>query len=501
MQRFQASRLGDMAALISGLLLTLAFAPFGLFPLAVLAPALLLALCYTETNKRAFWRAYLFGLSFFGSGVYWVYISIHTYGSASYLVSCGITVGFVFLLALFPAMAFYFLNRAFPQWNTSKILCAFPAMWVTFEWIRSWIFTGFPWLLVGYSQTNSPLKGYAPILGVYSVSYAVILTSALCVFAVLHKHNPVFLRRSLIAISSIWLIGAGFCFIPWTHADDTPVKVSLVQGNIAQDMKWSPDQIQPTLDTYLDLTKPHLDSQIIVWPEGAIPISAQTAAEFLDKIGDVVKQHHGSLITGIPVRSYDPDGYYNALITRGDGSGDYYKRVLVPFGEYIPMQAMLRNFLARYITIPMTDFLSGPRKPTLLHAGNTLISATICFEIAFPELALTKNKDVGLLLTVSDDAWFDHSIAQAQHLQTARMRAIEMRRPLLFVSNNGITAIVTPEGKIQASIPAYTADVLTAEVQPRTGLTPWQRLPMEPLLFLLGFLLYFTFRNQKKTVS
>lgn len=496
---FTVGYLGDITALIIGALLTLAFAPYDIFPIGILSPALLLALWLHVSPKRAFFRGWLYGLGLFGTGVHWVFISIHTYGHASLFLSSFITSGFIIILALFPAMTGYLLNRYFPTNNNTKILCAFPAIWVLLEWSRSWLFTGFPWLSLGDSQLNSPLKGYAPILSMYSVSLVALISSALLINGLLklqHKQRKIAYYQ-FFTLALLWFIGGTLSVISWTKPLGAPIQVSLVQGNIPQELKWSPDNIQPTLDHYESLSKPlWKNSKIIIWPEGAIPITLQDATEFVDKLDDLGKLNHSTLITGIPVKVPETSGYYNAVIAVGEGTGIYLKRRLVPFGEYMPLGLLHKLFTS--LDIPMSDFVPSTIPPKALDINGTKISVFICYEITYVEQVLrSTSPDTGIILTVSNDAWFGHSVAQAQHLQAAAMRALEMGRPVLFVSNDGITAIIGPDGKIQASAPPYQTTVLTDKVQPMTGQTPWQKMRLDPLLVILIGMLFTAIKSRK----
>ncbi|MHB1949218.1 MAG: apolipoprotein N-acyltransferase [Gammaproteobacteria bacterium] len=486
-------------ALVAGALLTLAFAPFHLFPLAIISPAILLSIWLKSSTRQAFWRGWLFGVGLFTTGVYWIYISVHTFGNASAFFAILVTGALIGILALFPAMNGYFLNRFFPNNNTTKILCAFPAIWVLLEWLRTWIFSGFPWLFIGTSQIISPLKGYAPIFSVYGVSLAALLSSALLVNTVIefkrsHQRHAYF---NLAGLALIWIVGGCLSTIAWTQPTDKQIKVSLVQGNIAQDLKWSPEHVQPTLDRYVELTQPHWDSQIIVWPESAIPVPFQTAADFLNSMAYKAKEHQSTFITGIPMKAPKSESYYNSVIALGNGGGVYAKRLLVPFGEYIPMRSSLGHILD-LLHVPMSDFIpnTDPMRP--IEANGVKIATFICYEIAYPEQVLLRDGNIDLILTVSNDAWFGHSIAQSQHLEMAQMRALEMGRPVLFASNDGITAIINARGKIQARAPQYQSYVLTGEVQTVKGKTPWQTIAMDPILMILVGLLIVAIVRRKQ---
>lgn len=500
-QTFFTTRLAkNSGALVSGALMTFAFAPLQLYPLAVLLPAILLALWFGQTPRQAFWYGWLFGLGMFSTSIYWVFISIYVYGAAPLLLAAFFTALLIAYMALFPALTGYCLNRFFPNKNSVRLICAFPALWVFFEWARSLIFTGFPWLLLGYSQINSPLRGYAAVFSVYGVSLAVLMSSGLLIKIILHlrQKNLIPSGLSLVAGLVLWGLGSGLAHILWTTPFGPPVQVSLVQGNIPQQLKWSPETIQPTLAEYSKLTEPHWSSNIIVWPESAIPISLQEAEPFLNDINKKAILHHTTFITGIPVLRPNDGGYYNAVIALGDGSGYYLKHRLVPFGEYVPLRNLFHTLLD-VLHIPMSDFIAARGPIQLLEAGKLKFAAFICYEIAYPELVLYRGAELNLLLTVSNDAWFGHSIAQAQHLEIAQMRALEMNRPLLFVSNNGITATITPFGKIQAAAPPFQATVLTTKVQPMQGKTPWQRTHMDPLLIILTGLIFLAFRKRRST--
>lgn len=487
----------DSLALLAGASLTLAFAPFSFFPIAILAPLLLLTTWQDATPKRAFWRGWLFGAGLFATGVYWIFISVHNFGNASAFFAALITSAFIAVLALFPALNGYLLNRYFPYNNYTRTLCAFPAIWILLEWVRSWLFSGFPWLLLGYSQINSPLRGYAPVLGVYGISLAILASSALLWNAIVKFRQGQYkqLYINLLSFVSIWFVGFILHFIPWTHATGKSVSVSLVQGNIAQSLKWSAEQIQPTLDTYKKLTETHWDSQIIVWPESAIPVPMHAMTDFFGPLSQQAKEHNTTLIAGVPIKAAN-DGYYNAVITLGAGTGVYTKHRLVPFGEFIPLKKYIGGLLD-LLNVPMSDFIASSDKAEPLLAGDLKIATFICYEIAFPEQVLSYGNNIDLILTVSNDAWFGQSIAQAQHVEMAQMRALEIGRPVLFVANDGITAVIDAAGKIQSAAPQYQTYVLTDKVKLTTGKTPWQYLALDPVLLTVLMLLFVAVKRHK----
>jgi apolipoprotein N-acyltransferase len=492
MMRVIKTRLVHLVAILLGISLVFAFAPFDIYPLAVLAPAGLLALIMHTSPSRAGRIGFSFGLGMFSAGVYWVFISIHEFGDVPSIVAGLITACLIAILALFPAITCYLTNRYYPENTPTKLTLAFPAIWLISEWLRSLVGCGFPWLFLGYSQTHSPLKGFAPIFSVYGVSLAVLVCSGLLVnMLTQYKHkNYRSLYTSLFGLISIWTIGFLLALIPWTNPTGKPMTVSLVQGNIPQSVKWSPEHIDLSFDRYTQLTEPLWGkSDIIVWPEAAIPMALQESTDFIDALDIKASKSRSHLILGIPIQSTDGKEYYNAVITLGDNKSAYLKRRLVPFGEYIPFQS-LASHVFNFLHVPLPNMQSGKRYQTPLQVGNVKINTSICFEITFPELVHMRDSTIGMLLTVTNDAWFGHSIAQAQHLQMAEMRAIELGRPLIFASNDGISAIIGPTGKIEAAAPTHVPFVLTSNVQPTSGVTPWMTNGMDPILVILFCFLF-----------
>lgn len=499
---FKNSLIGSGLALLGGVLLTFAFAPFSIYPLAVISPALLLFLILDRTPKEALLRGWLYGVGLFGSGVYWVFISIHTFGDTSVFLATFITCIFIALLAFYPGFTCYLFNRYFPQDNKCKLIFAFPAVWVIIEWVRNWLFTGFPWLMLGTSQVNSPLKGYAPILSVYGISLILVVCSGLLVDGLLQlkqkNYKNVFANAAIFVM--LWIGGFILTFIPWTKSVDDPIQVSLIQGNIPQNIHWSYDDLIPTLKLYEQETREHWNSKIIIWPESAIPVPLQDATDYVDFMSDEAKKYGATIITGIPIKHKSKDAYYNAVIAIGNDTGFYLKRRLVPFGEYTPFPKVFTKILD-YFNIPMSQITPGLDIPKPILAHGLKIATFVCYEIAFPEQVLNADGDTDLLLTVNNDVWFGQSIALAQHLQMGQMRALELGRPLLFVSNTGITAIVKPDGKIQSEAPPDQVYVLTDTVKTVSGKTPWQRYGMDPLCILIVIFLFYAITSQRKKVS
>ena len=456
-------------SLIAGGILPFAFAPFYWFWLAPLPIAGLLALWLKANPKQAALRGWLFGLGMFGVGTSWVYISIHQFGGTSIPLALLFTALLIVVLALFPATQGYLLTRFFPNNKLSKLLLAFPASWVLFEWIRAWFLTGFPWLYLGYSQTNSPLRGYATIFGAYGASFAVALTAALIIAIIIRKGKT--RLYCFIGLILLWLLGGTLSTIHWTKPINKPISISIIQGNIPQQLKWSPEQVAPTMESYKKLTEKNWNSDLIIWPEAAIPLLAQYAQDYLNELDTKAKQHKASIILGVPAQPNNQK-VYNAAIVLGDGQGTYYKQHLVPFGEYLPFEHWLRG-LINFFNLPMSNFSSGPKNQLLLIAKKIKIAPYICYEVAYAELVRRDLPQAQLLITMSNDAWFGNSFAAEQHVQIGQMRSIETGRYMLFATNNGITAIISPDGKLIKTLPRFKTAVLTDNVYAMTGATPW----------------------------
>ena len=457
----------NLLAVLAGAQLALAFAPFNLYPLAILSPMLLLALWTYASPRQAFLRGFLYGLGLFSVGASWVYVSIHTYGNAALPVAAIITLLFMVILAMFIAVQGYLFTKIFTKNNLWKFLLGFPCFWVLFEWLRSWLFSGFPWLFLGYSQLKTPLIGIAPLLGVYGVSFAVALTSAIIIVPfVIKKIIPV-----ILILIIVWVGAFLLTYVTWTMPQGKAIQVSLVQGNIPQEIKWQENELPGILARYQNLTAKHWDSKLIVWPEAAIPAFASHVQPFLKQLDKKAKQHKSTIITGIVTQGLDGKDY-NTMLAVGENQSLYLKRHLVPFGEYTPLP-IITDFIASLLNIPMSDFSPGPKQQPAFIAANTIIAPSICYEIAYPTKILSFLPKATILINISDDSWFGKSVASAQQLQIAQMRSIETGRYQLVSTNTGLTAIIRPNGKIQAQAPSFQEFVLTGKIHRMTGSTPW----------------------------
>lgn len=474
-------------AFIAGLSLPLAFSPFDLFPLAIICPALLFLIWQAASPGRSAFRGFLFGLGMFGLGVSWVYVSLHHYGNMPAPLAGFAVLLFVAGLSIYPALIGWLQARFFPNPAAWHLILVIPALWVLSEWTRGWFLTGFPWLHLGYSQVATPLAGYAAWLGVYGVSFLCAVSAGLLVEGM--RAPAKFLRLSLPLLLLIWLSGWIAGQVEWTRPVNHPLRVALIQGNISLDSKWQPGSRRVIMDRYWSLSEQAPPSDLIVWPESAIPAYLdEIDSGYLEKLRRVSQAAQVDFLIGVMERDRDKRHYYNAVIGIGSQPGIYRKQHLVPFGEYPPFDPLFR-WLMRNLQIPMSDFSAGPPAQPPLTAAGQLIGVTVCYEDAFGEEVIRTLPQATLLVNVSEDAWFGDSLASWQRLQMARMRARETGRSMLRAANTGPSAVIDHRGEVLAISPQFQVRALTAVVQPMQGATPYVRYGNFPIiLFVTGLL-------------
>ncbi|MCH8162951.1 MAG: apolipoprotein N-acyltransferase [Proteobacteria bacterium] len=479
----------------SGALLPLAFSPYHYSVIAILSLAYLFYTVLNSTPRDAGLFGYAFGFGMFGIGVNWLHISINLFGGVNLAGALIITFVLVTFLSLYPALVTYVYQRYFGNKGIVPFLIVMPALWILAEWFRSSVFTGFPWLNVGYSQIDTPLSSLAPMLGVYGISWLTALISATLValFQVTHKTRIVIICTFFITWGALNLLNG----INWTTEKGNEISVALIQGAIPQEIKWKPDQSQRTLDLYLSLSEQYKDSQLIIWPETAIPILHHQAEEFIQQMADKARSQNHDYLVGIPFKDLDSNKFYNGIIVIGSNNDTYYKQHLVPFGEYLPFDKWLRPIL-NLMKIPMSDFSAGPNRKPVVLAANEIIGVSICYEDVFGEEIISALPDATLLVNISNDAWFGDSIAPHQHLQMARMRALETGRYMLRATNTGVSAIINEKGDITASSPQFIPHVTSGKVKTFEGLTPYARFGNWPVIAAAFLLLLITFFISKK---
>lgn len=472
-----------LISLAAGIVTVGGFAPFNLYPLAVLGLVLLFwQWHHAVTPRTGFLSGWAFGLGLFGAGVSWIYISLHQYGGMAAWLAALATLLFCAFLALFPAVAgalFVYLRR-----QKSALLWLAPALWMLQEWVRGWIFTGFPWLALGYSQVpSSPLAGYAPLIGAYGVSYLVALLAALLTWSVTSRHNRRPLAWGIAGIVVLLVSGWGLRLPEWTQPTGPPTSVALVQGNIAQEMKWRPEKTAQTLARYAELIAAH-PAQLIVLPETALPLfEYELPPAYRDMLVQLGRQNGGDIIVGLPTGS--PRGaYYNSALSFGAAPTQaYHKFHLVPFGEYIPMKP-LWGWIIEVLHIPLSDFARGSPTQRPLQVGGQAVAMNICYEDVFGEEIIRQLPAASVLANVSNVAWFGDSLALWQHGQISQMRALETGRMMLRATNTGLTAVIDHKGVMRAHLQPFREGVLQDTVTGFSGSTPYVRWGNAPILAL-----------------
>lgn len=460
------------AALLAGALLPLAFSPYDLPFMAMLSLILFLQILRSLAPSKSALAGYAFGWGYFGHGVYWVYFSIHHFAHAPLWLAVIIMLGMVAILALYTALFAYLMNRFFKQNAVIRYVLVMPSLWVGLEALRGVLFTGFPWISLGFSQIDTALSGWAPIFGVLGVSWFVVLSvGAVLLFltATVKKHKV--LAVSILSIS--WLSGFMLDKVEWTRPMGSPIKVALVQGNIPQEIKWQRSFYQKNLDIYFQMTRQQQDVDLIVWPETAIPAFFHHVKDsFIPKVKNEAERQKSDIVLGLPVMPEGDSLYFNGLYSVRYPERFYFKRHLVPLGEYMPLKPF-STVILNFLQIPMSDFSAGEKEQVLLQGAGYPFASSICYEDVFQQTSLEGLPQAAYLVNVSNDTWFGETIAPYQHLQMARMRALESGRYLLRSTNTGLTAIVDPAGQIIGQAPMFKRVTLNGEIVPLQGATPF----------------------------
>ena len=502
------------AAFVAGLLCVFGFAPFGIFVIPVLALTALFALWSRAASPRAAaWLGFYFGLGLFVAGVCWIYVALHDYGDMPLLLALPATLLFAAFIALFPALAGY-AQAGFPATNRMRMTLVMPAAWVLLEWVRGTIFTGFPWLTLGYAHSDSPLAGYAPLFGVYGVSLIAALSAGMLVSLLTCRsaiHRAIFTEQSrdesrshkyggckgcksalplIVLIVAIWLGGALLRTVAWTQPQGEPFSVALVQGNIAQDLKFNEDALVGTLETYRRLTLQN-SARLIILPETALPLLRQQVPENLvEQLRVHARKNGGDILIGAFEGSNG--SYYNSVFSLGMADEQYYrKQHLVVFGEFIPLRPLLGWFINGVLDVPMGDLARGDKRQAPLEVAGQRVAANICYEDVFGEEIIRALPQATLLVNFTNDAWYGHSFAAAQHNQISQLRALETGRMMLRATNTGVTSIIGADGSVLQQLPQHEEAVLNGIAQGYDGTTPYVRWGNAAVMLLIALMLVY----------
>lgn len=479
-----------LAAVVAGAVLPAAFAPFGMWPVAILSPAILFFLWRRASVREATAIGFAYGIGTYTTGTYWLYTSIHGFGQAPVWLALILMAALIVLMATYTALLGWLTVRFLPRSPVLRWLCGVPALWVLLEWVRGWFLSGFGWLSIGYSQTDTIFSGFAPIGGMLLISLIMVMMAGAIIVWLDSQGSTK--RWVLVAMITPALIGFGLSQIEWTRSAGPERRVAIVQGAIPQDQKWLADNRELTLTLYRDLTEQALPSDLIIWPEAAIPDLANHVVPYLVEIGTLARDAGAALAMGLirsePGESVDPlspvdppPQYFNSILAWDENLQWYDKHHLVPFGEFFPVSATIRQWL-RLMNLPYADFTRGAVAQPPLNLAGLRFAASICYEDAYATSLHAAVRSSQALLNVTNDAWFGRSTARYQHLQIARMRSIESRRYQLRAANDGVSAVIDPHGQVQASAPEYQSAVLRATMVPREGLTPYLQFGNVPVL-------------------
>ncbi len=458
-------------ALGCGALLPLTLAPFHWWPLGLFSIGGWFWLANRHPHRAAA-LGFAFGIGKFGVGVSWVYVSMRLYGGASVPLAVFLVALFVAGLSLFTLLQGWLYGRVASRRAPLLDAALFVAVWVSCEWLLGWFLTGFPWLYVGYGHLETPLVHLLPVGGVGLASLGFVLTSVYLTVALTGG------RRVAAGVLALvpWVAGLALAPVEWVQPGAVH-RAALVQGNVDQAQKWKPENRVPIVDRYLELSEPHWGADLVIWPEAAITLyehEAQAVLAMLDERGEELAT---TVVLGIAAAHPEPTGdwlVYNSALATGAGTGRYSKRRLVPFGEFVPLENLLRG-LIRFFDLPMSSFTAGPRHQDLLNVGVGRAALGICYEIAYGNLMRESAARADVLITVSNDTWFGASIGPLQHAQIARARAVENGRWLLRGTNNGVTMIVDHRGRVTGALPQFEPGVLVGEFRTMLGRTPYSR--------------------------
>jgi apolipoprotein N-acyltransferase len=478
-------------AALAGAATVFAFAPFGWWPIQILALAFLFYQVGMDTNvRRSSWLGWAFGVGAAIAGMHWLYITMNRYGN----VPGPMAVAAVILLGMYMGL-FGALTTGVATWLRKRwavpvnpfLLLVLPFAWGLTEWMRGWVFTGFPWVASGYAHNTSPLAGFAPLIGVYGLGVLVALCAS-CIVMLTQRA-----RWTGVGLLCVVMAGGyGLKQVEWTAPQGAPITVRLLQGNVPQQLKFDPDHLLLTLQKYHAMATTER-ADLIALPETAVTVLPQYLPQgYLESLQTYAAQSNSHMLIGLPL-SDGPGQYANSAAGFAPSGGKAYrydKHHLVPFGEFVPPGF---RWFVDMMRIPLGDMTRGGAVQPAFAVKDQLVLPNICYEDVFgEEIALqlrSMDKPATILLNMSNLAWFGESIAIPQHLQISQMRSLETGRPMLRATNSGATVVIDGRGQVTASLPNYSQGTLAATVQGMGGMTPFIRVG-NYLLLALGALAF-----------
>lgn len=489
--------------ILAGMISVLAFAPFD--KSFLIAPSILTLIfileksCATASKRSIFAYGYVYAVAYFISQLYWIFYCLYSVIQTGFIIAVSATLIFTGYLAMFIALAGLIYHMLKTKYTLFNLLFLFPSLWVLCEWLRGWLFTGFPWGEVGYTQVNLTFfRGLYPLIGNYGVSWLCLSLIGVLYIILNANHLPKqHFRTVIIYAAAILVLGNLIADKNYTKPYGKPITVALVQGNIAQNSKWSTDQSLAVYKRAINDAR----ADIIMIPETAISQFAQFLPKnYLNNLIDIANSKGAALIVGMPKIIDRNNNYVNAAILLTNGfnrvitgessvianratqSHPYYaKRHLVPYGEYIPMKWLLGP-VYKYVSLPMVGFSAGAATQPTLAAANQKLAFNICYENGFNTELITDARNSTIMANLSDMVWYGNSIAKDEHLQISQARALENQRYFVQDTNTGMTAIIKQDGQIKSQLPSFKLATLTDTVQGRIGETPFEKYGNYPIL-------------------
>lgn len=473
-------------SILAGLLVPCGFAPFHMPGLAILGMALLFLQLQQKSLKQSFVAGFAFGFGLFSLGVSWVYVSIHDYGHLFAPLSALVTLIFIAYLSLYPAMMAMLYQRLANQQSRLFSCLLFSALWCLSEYLRATVFSGFPWLLLGTSQMDTPLQYLLPVFGVFGVGFLSCLAAASLAIGVQStrkRRNPWIVMGILILLAPAVLKKHA-----WTATDTTPISVGVIQANLSMRDKWDERLFWQMLQRYEAYIGQLIGKkQLIVMPESAIPVPGNYVSDVLDMLDTQASNAGSAILLGIPEpTTEDSTAYYNTLTTLGVAQGAYLKQHLVPFGEFIPKPLQALN---QWLALPSANMKPGKDGQPLVRVHNHPIASLVCYEVAYPQLLRKQLPEAEWIVSISDDGWFGHSLAAYQQVQMSQVLSLQTGRFQIVANNDGLSSIINAKGQIEASLPAFQSGVLNAAIYPSHGATPWVSFGDKPVFIMSLFIL------------
>ena len=429
--------------------------------------------------SRCALAGFVFGLGLYGVGISWIYISLHEFGGAHPALAIALVFTLAIVLSLFIAIVGY-IQAKIPASARWRFLLLLPALWVFVEWIRSWAFTGFPWLYAGYTQTDSWLGSFAPVFGVYGSSFVVCFIAGLIALLSIEGIKSKYCYSFLAAVL---VVSFALDQADWIDTHEQPIRVSIIQGDINIADKWNANEVHKHLTFYVNESRNQVNSDLVIWPEIALPYTTSKLEKL--RLWKLLSDLPQDYLLGALEDKETNEGpiYYNSAIGITDKSSVqvYRKKHLVPFGEFTPFRKLL-GWLESYILIPASDMLRYELPQNPLRLAGQLAGISICYEDAFSSSVRSMLPEASYLINISEDAWFGTRLAPHQRLQISKMRAIETARPVLRAANQGISAAINHQGKIIDQLPQSQGKVLQTVIVPVTGTTPYVAFGVFPIL-------------------